>query len=65
MGDRRGVYDDPTREIALELLAQHTLSEVSRRTGISRAALREWRGGRPPRSKASVARLDELIGLTS
>jgi len=39
------VYDDRTRGRALDLLRQGTLSQVSRETGISRAALREWRDG--------------------
>ncbi|MGI5168934.1 helix-turn-helix domain-containing protein [Spirillospora sp. CA-253888] len=37
------MYDPATRRRALDLLAQgHTVSEVSRRTGISRYAVREW-----------------------
>ncbi|WP_307828123.1 transcriptional regulator [Nocardioides sp. SYSU D00038] len=38
------MYDDPTRDRALAMLAAgRTLSETSRALGISRAALREWR----------------------
>jgi hypothetical protein len=44
------VYDDATRTEALRLLdTGAALSEVSRRTGVSRAALRDWRRGRAPR----------------
>ncbi|GAA1769833.1 hypothetical protein GCM10009795_014960 [Nocardioides hankookensis] len=50
------MYDEPTRDRALALLAQHTLSEVSRRTGVSRAALRDWRAGGPSRSPAACPR---------
>jgi hypothetical protein len=50
------MYDDPTRVQALHLLEHGTLSEVSRATGISRAALREWRDHRHHRSAAPCPR---------
>ncbi|MEF3115736.1 transcriptional regulator [Streptomyces chrestomyceticus] len=73
------MYDLPTRKHALALLTQgRSLNSVSRETGISRSALREWRVrleplGRPrtecvrcasaPRPPADAAAYAYLLGL--
>jgi hypothetical protein len=50
------VYDDLTRDGALDLLRHATLSHVSRVTGISRSTLREWRDDRGHSSRPSCPR---------
>jgi hypothetical protein len=49
------MYDEPTRRRALDLRATGlTFSEVSRATGVSRAAIRSWTEEPHPRHRAAV-----------